>query len=296
MMQIERPESGMPASGLFISGTGWWHFCSLLKQSSGMLKSSKGSYHSGTSGIVLPVPNKLAFPPAFRDKSRLTYYSSLLNSLEVNSSFYKVPQAATVKKWADSVPENFLFTFKLWQEITHIKNFAYKREDVLRFMEVIDQAGTKKGCLLIQFPPSLTIDRFAEVEELLGTIQGIAPHHDWKVAIEFRHSSWYIGEIFEMADEYGCSIVLHDIPKSTNRRLNKQASFVYLRFHGPAGDYRGGYPDDLLQQQSVQIESWLKEGKDVFVYFNNTIGDALENVMTLNALVSVKNLSDSKKM
>lgn len=261
-----------------------------------MPKLSKGSYHSGTSGLVLPVPNKLAYPPAFRDKSRLTYYSSLLNSLEVNSSFYKVPQAATVKKWAESVPENFLFTFKLWQEITHIKNFAFKREDVLRFMEVIDQAGTKKGCLLIQFPPSLTIDRFAEVEDLLGIIQDIQPAHGWKVAIEFRHPFWYIGEVFEMADEYGCSIVLHDIPKSANRQLNQKASFVYLRFHGPAGDYRGGYPADFLQQQAAQIASWRREGKDVFAYFNNTIGDALENVMTLNTLVSGKNLSDSKKM
>src|SRR4051812_31774190 len=114
-----------------------------------MENSTTGSYKAGTSGLVLPVPNKQAFPPEFRDKSRLTYYSSLLNSLEVNSSFYKVPQPATVKKWADSVPAGFVFTFKLWQEITHIKKFAYKREDVLRFMEVIDQAGDKKGCLLV---------------------------------------------------------------------------------------------------------------------------------------------------
>lgn len=247
-----------------------------------------GSYKAGTSGLVLPVPNKQAFPPEFRDKSRLTYYASLLNSLEVNSSFYKVPQAATVKKWADSVPDDFVFTFKLWQEITHVKGFAYKREDVLRFMEVIDQAVTKKGCLLVQFPPSLTINQFKAVEDLLGIIQSIVPEHGWKVAIEFRHSSWYIAEAYEMADEYHSSMVLHDIPKSTNRQLNKKASFVYLRFHGPAGDYRGGYSDDYLQQQAVQINAWRKEGKDVYVYFNNTIGDAIKNVLTLNELVSFR--------
>lgn len=254
-----------------------------------MLKSTTGTYRSGTSGLVLPVPNKLAAPPEFRDKSRLTYYSSFLNSLEVNSSFYKVPQPATVKKWADSVPEDFVFTFKLWQEITHIKAFAYKREDVLRFMEVIDQAGEKKGCLLVQFPPSLTVEKYAQVEDLLGIIQSIVPEHGWKLAIEFRHPSWYIGEVYEMADEYNCSIVLHDIPKSANRQLNKNANFVYLRFHGPAGDYRGGYPDEFLEQQADQISHWRNAGKDVFVYFNNTIGDALKNVMTLNKLVSIKN-------
>jgi uncharacterized protein YecE (DUF72 family) len=251
-----------------------------------MEPSATGAYWAGTSNIVLPVPNKQAFPPEFRDKSRLTYYSSLLNSLEVNSSFYKVPQATTVKKWADSVPVNFVFTFKLWQEITHVKGFAYKREDVLRFMEVINEAGPKKGSLLVQFPPSLTVDQFERVEELLNILQNDVPEHGWKVALEFRHPSWYIGEVHELADEYACSIVLHDMPKSMNRQLNKKATFVFLRFHGPAGDYRGGYSDDYLQQQAERITGWRQEGKDVFVYFNNTIGDALKNVMTLNELVA----------
>ena len=69
--------------------------------------SSKGSFYSGTSGLVLPFPNKQSCPPEFHDKPRLAYYASLFNSLEVNSSFYKVPMAATVKKWADGVPDGF---------------------------------------------------------------------------------------------------------------------------------------------------------------------------------------------
>lgn len=250
-----------------------------------MDQSTTGIYKAGTSGLVLPVPNKQAFPQEFRDKSRLTYYSSLLNSIEINSSFYNVPQPATVKKWADSVPDDFAFTFKLWQGITHVKEFAYNRADVLRFMEVISHTGNKKGCLLVQFPPSLTITQFAHVEELLGITQSIIPAHGFKVALEFRHPSWYISEVYELADEFGCSVVLHDIPKSTNRRLNKKAAFVYLRFHGPAGDYRGGYSHDYLQQQAELISLWRKEGKDVYVYFNNTMGDAIKNIFTLNTMV-----------
>lgn len=251
-----------------------------------MKRSKAGIFRSGTSGLVLPVPNKQSFPPEFRDKSRLTYYSSLFNSIEVNSSFYKVPQAATVKKWADSVPDNFSFTFKLWREITHVKERAYQPEDVLRFMEVISNAGPKKGCLLIQFPPSFTVELFARVEQLLDILQNIDPPHEWKVALEFRHPSWYIGEVYELADEYACSMVLQDIPKSRNEQLNKGASFVYLRFHGPAGDYKGGYSDDHLRRQAVAIKQWRSEGKDVFVYFNNTIGDAVKNLATLNSFVT----------
>jgi uncharacterized protein YecE (DUF72 family) len=244
-----------------------------------------GKFRSGTSGLVLPVPNKQAYPPEFQDKSRLTYYSSLFNSLEVNSSFYKVPQAKTVGKWAESVPAHFEFTFKLWQEVTHIKGLAYKPADILRFMDVISYAGDKKGCLLLQFPPSVTIDKFSEVEQILGVLQDITPAHEWKVALEFRHSSWYIGETYEMADEYDCSVVLHDIPKSRNLQLNKRARFVYLRFHGPTGDYKGGYSDEHLMQQAVLIKEWMREGKDVYAYFNNTIGDALKNLTTLNSFI-----------
>jgi len=245
-----------------------------------------GIYRSGTSGLVLPVPNKKAFPEAFKDKSRLTYYGSLFNTIEINSSFYKVPQAATVQKWTGEVPDDFVFTYKLWREITHVKALAYKPEDVLRFMEVISAAGRKKGCLLLQFPPSLTVEHFSRVEALLDILQGSNPAPAWQVALEFRHTSWYMGEVYELADEYGCSMVLHDIPKSRNTQLNRQAGFVYLRFHGPAGDYRGGYTQLHLQQQAAHIQEWLHAGKEVYVYFNNTAGDAVKDLQTLNSYVN----------
>lgn len=235
---------------------------------------------SGTSGLVLPVPNKQAFPREYRDKSRLTYYASLFNSIEINSSFYKVPKGSTVAKWATEVPAGFRFTFKLWRDITHVKALDFKPADVLRFMEVIAQAGDKKGSLLIQFPPSLTIDHFARVEALLQLI------NDWQVALEFRHSSWYISETYELADEYNASVVLHDIPKSKNTHLNKKAPFAYLRFHGPAGDYKGGYTDAQLGAYADQVREWRRANKDVYVYFNNTIGDAIPNLVTLNSLLT----------
>src|SRR3954471_1854482 len=123
-----------------------------------MEKPAIGLYRSGTSGLVLPVPNKQAFPPEFRDKSRLTYYASLFNSIEVNSSFYKVPMGSTVRKWANEVPDDFTFTFKMWREVTHGKGFTPDMGDIDKFMQVINEAGNKKGSLLIQLPPSVTVN------------------------------------------------------------------------------------------------------------------------------------------
>lgn len=238
-------------------------------------------FRSGTSGLVLPVPNKQAFPPQFRDKSRLTYYASLFNSIEINSSFYKVPMGATVRKWGNEVPDDFTFTFKMWKEVTHGKGFTPDMGDIDRFMQVIGEAGAKKGSLLIQLPPSVTASKVKQLEKIFKQVQG----HGWQTAIEFRHSSWYTEEIFSLVDQYHMSVVLHDMPASYNMSLNKKASFVYLRFHGQEGDYKGGYTDATLQEYAWKVEQWLAEGKDVYVYFNNTIGDAIQNVTILNSML-----------
>ncbi|NEU07405.1 DUF72 domain-containing protein [Flavihumibacter sp. R14] len=244
-----------------------------------------GRYFSGTSGVTLPVPNKLLFPPEFQDKSRLTYYGSLFNSVEVNSSFYKLPLVSTVQKWAAGVPEEFKFTFKLWKEITHTKGLAFKHEDIVRFMHTIDAAGVKSGCLLIQFPPSLTVSYAAQLMHLLNAVVQEDIRRKWKLAVEFRNSSWYTDEIFRLADNFNAGIVLQDMPASLNNRLSEHADFVYLRFHGYKGDYKGSYEDEFLSEYAFYIRDWLSEGRDVYVYFNNTRGDAVQNLMTLNRYV-----------
>ncbi len=118
-----------------------------------MKEKQTGLYHSGTSGLVLPVPNKQAFPPAYKDKSRLAYYASLFNSIEINRSFYTVPMANTVKRWTEEVPAGFTFTYKLWRGITHVKDLAYRDEDVTRFMSVIEGAGSKKAACSCNYRP-----------------------------------------------------------------------------------------------------------------------------------------------
>src|SRR3954462_9251211 len=109
--------------------------------------------YTGTSNIVLPVPNKQHFPLHYQTKSRLCYYASLFNSLEVNSTFYKIPMPSTIQRWADDVPSDFKFTFKLWKGITHNKELAFAYNDIDRFMQSINKTSDKRGCLLIQFPP-----------------------------------------------------------------------------------------------------------------------------------------------
>lgn len=244
------------------------------------------NYFSGTSGLVLPVPNKTHYPPEFFNKSRLCYYASLNNSIEVNSSFYKIPQAKTVNKWVQEVTADFKFTYKLWRGITHEKGLMFNAADINRFMEAINAVGSKKGCLLIQLPPSAKATLMPQLQYLVNCVLEADTRRSWQLSIELRHASWYTDDLFEYAQNNKLSIVLQDIPASaTPLHYYDTTDAIYLRFHGPGGKYSGSYADDVLHEYSSYIHEWQHEGKTVYVYFNNTMGDAVHNVETLNAFV-----------
>ncbi|WP_214072997.1 DUF72 domain-containing protein [Mucilaginibacter sp. dw_454] len=241
------------------------------------------AYYAGTSGLVLPVPNKLSYPPEFQDQPRLVYYAALFNSIEINSSFYKIPQAATLRKWADLVPSHFRFTFKLWKGITHEKGLQYAPADLDRFINAINAVGAKKGALLVQFPPSVREGQFLQINNLLNEVRNAAP--DWDVAVEFRHPSLYADRTDQLLTGLNMSLVIHDLPASASPQEPLNLPFVYLRFHGPNGGYRGSYDDAFLNEQAHNIREWMEASKRVYVYFNNTMGAAVDNLGVLNGEV-----------
>lgn len=241
-----------------------------------------GRFYSGTSNVVIPLKQS-QFPPQFAGVSRLTYYASLFSSVEVNATFYKLPKMATIGKWRDSVPEDFRFTFKVPKTITHAKGLQFNSEDVELFVETADKVGDKKGCLLVQLPPKISRDHEEELTALLECLRDNT--REWKIAVEFRHPSWYDRSIYRVLEHYGIVMVEHDMPKAATPKIERKESFVYLRFHGPEGGYRGSYEDETLKGYAQRIAQWMNEGKEVFVYFNNTMGEALKNLQTLNEMV-----------
>ncbi|RYY67470.1 MAG: DUF72 domain-containing protein [Chitinophagaceae bacterium] len=249
-----------------------------------MAKAKAGNIFIGTSNVVLP-GNKTLFPSEHQDKSRLQYYALLFNSVEINSSFYKVPLPKTFEKWAADVPPGFQFSIKVPKTVTHAKELRYNPADLDYFLTAAERAGIKKGPLLIQFPGKITVDYYGQVETILEQVRRQSADVHCKMAVEFRHSSWYVGETMELLDEYEASLVIHDMPKSKPPDINRKAPFVFLRMHGPAGDYRGSYGDEVLEKYAKQIRSYVKKGKDVYCYFNNTIGAAFDNARALQALL-----------
>jgi uncharacterized protein YecE (DUF72 family) len=232
-----------------------------------------GQFYSGTSGLQISMP-KRDFPAEHQDKSTLAFYALHENSIEVNSSFYRLPQEKTIVRWVAEVSENFRFTFKLWKDITHQKGLVFRSEDVQSFMKVIELPEPFKGCLLVQFPPSLQVNAQPQLRELLQILNTF----DWPLAVEFRHPSWYQDAVFKLLNQHRVALVIQDMPKSAAPMELTSDSHVYLRFHGPSGNYKDSYTDSFLYEYAGYIDKWQQEGKIVYAYFNNTAGAALQNL------------------
>ena len=238
----------------------------------------------GTSGLVLPYKNRQAYPAKFEGWSRLAVYAALTNSLEVNSIFYKLPRESTVEQWRVSVPDDFRFTFKLWKQITHSKGLQFDPADVTKFFTVIAGAKDKKGCILVQFPASVKPVLFKKVTLLLSCVQE-ANHVGWPIAVEFRNTGWYKEPTYDLLNEHGATMVVHDKAGSASPQADLEAGHIYLRFHGPDGNYKGSYDQGLLYEYAGYIANWLNAGKAVYVYFNNILGGALENLRVLRKFI-----------
>lgn len=248
---------------------------------------NQDNFYVGTSGLLMPVPNKTYFPAKFQNKSRLSYYSSLLNSIEINSSFYKIPMATTVTKWALAVPDYFKFTFKFFKEITHQKGLAFDANLVGEFFKIIDHVNDKKGCVLVQLPPSIKINHFAQIRLLIMVLKANNLNNYWNIAFEFRHPSLYCHDVYELLNEFNMGMVLHDKAKSASPFIDFEGDFIYLRLHGPDGNYRGTYGNEFISEYATYINDWLNHKKQVYVYFNNNMGNVYANVKTLLEAVNI---------
>jgi uncharacterized protein YecE (DUF72 family) len=104
--------------------------------------------------------------------------------------------------------------------------------------------------------------------------------------VEFRNKGWYNDDVYHLLETYNAALVIHDIPKSTTPIIHTSPDFFYVRFHGPTGNYRGSYTDAFLLEYAEYINEWLAEGRIGFVYFNNTAGDAFQNLVTFQRVVA----------
>ena len=182
-------------------------------------------------------------------------------------------------RWRDETPGSFRFTMKLGKVITHNKDLYFDPAVLAKYMRVFNAIGGKKGCLLIQFPAGTKAGNFNQLKSLLANINDL--NNGWKLAVEFRDHSWYNDKVFALLESNHALLVEHDMPASATPDLIPGSDTRFFRFHGINGDYRGSYSPEILQNYLIKMQHAVVNHQDVYAYFNNTMGEAVHNALTL---------------
>jgi uncharacterized protein YecE (DUF72 family) len=238
------------------------------------------SIRIGTSGWSYDHWDGVLYPPGTPSARRRELYVRHFDTVELNASFYRWPRTSAFATWRRVLPPGFLFSVKAPRGLTHAKRL-YAPEVWLERIELCwHELGDRRGVLLFQLAPTHERDD-ARLRYLLQRVPS------WmRVAVEFRHPSWHVEEVFALLEEHGaayCVMSGAGLPCV----LRATAGFVYVRLHGPdqAHLYGGSYSDDDLRWWADRLGEWDAAGKEVFVYFNNDgAGHAVRNADLLRAL------------
>jgi len=224
------------------------------------------------------------YPKDLKPRDWLSYYSRHFDTVELNNPFYRLPSEGTFERWREETPPSFVFAVKGSRFITHIKRLRDPGNAVATFLQRAQRLQEKLGPILFQLPPSwpLSLER---LEGLLGFLRAQRIIPKLKVALEVRHASWLDPKVFKLLEEANVVLCLADWPELPVEGPLR-ADFVYLRRHGPASLYSSCYTEESLQEDAKRITGWLKEGLDVYIYFNNDAsGYAVQNALRLKELV-----------
>jgi uncharacterized protein YecE (DUF72 family) len=205
------------------------------------------------------------FYPADLAQSRwLEYYAERFDTVEINNSFYRLPEAATFAAWRSRAPRGFLYAVKASRFLTHMKKLKDPDDPLRLFFSRADNLGAALGPVLYQLPPRWPLN-LARLEAFLRALPRRRRH-----AIEFREPSWYADDVFDLLNRHGVALCLHDMRGSASGR-RRVGPFVYARFHGTER-YSGSYSDEHLDEWAAWMAERVRESTDVFAYFNNDVG------------------------
>jgi uncharacterized protein YecE (DUF72 family) len=224
------------------------------------------------------------YPSPLPSRRYLEFYAQHFPTTELNSSFYHMPRSQTYQHWAEQVPHDFIFAMKAHRLLTHSQQLQIQEaeETWRRAIQPARSLASHLGPILFQFPPSLRLDA-RRLANLLQLTRNRAA--DVRVVCEFRHASWFTEEVYRVLRRHGAALCLADSPRYPRYDV-LTTDFLYYRLHGRPVLFTSNYSEVALMQEAQAITHHLKEGLDVYVYFNNTMrGHAVENARTLLALV-----------
>lgn len=202
------------------------------------------------------------YPNGIATQKFLEFYAEHFPTVEINSTFYRLPTSETLTNWRDRTPPDFVFACKASRYVTHMKKLKDPRESINRFLEVVNVLGGKLGPILFQLPPRW----HARPQRLAAFLEAFP--EGYRYAFEFRDETWFTEETFGLLSRHNVAFCIYDLDrKRVPDRLT--SDFVYARLHGPDRPYRGRYGKRGLRAWALKICRWRNTGRDVYCYFDN---------------------------
>lgn len=245
------------------------------------------------------------FYPSSQTK-RLSYYSRFFDTVEMDSTFYekfyKYMTKQTFIGLDNATPENFEFSIKVPETVTHIKRLDVRKGAIASLEEFLDKISplkiaNKLGAILVQLPPSFTVSDFKDTENFLDRLPS-----GYQYALEFRHPSWNTEGPWEMLKHYDIAAVMTDSPLSDKLQYLAEVTVTsknhsFIRFHGRSSRHRYNY---LYSKE--ELKPWIGKIKEITsktntlrIYFNNHYGaKAVINALEFKDMLGIS-LSDRQK-
>ena len=226
----------------------------------------QGKIHIGMSGWSYKDWIETFYPKHLKSSEWLAYYSKTFNCTEINSSFYRLPQAQTIINWMDKVSKDFLFCPKMSRYLTHIKRLKEPEEPLQRFFGIFEPMQKQMGPVLIQLPKIVPFnyDIAKHFYQLLKK-----EYSCYEFAIEVRHESWMTETSYALMSKYNISFVISHSGNHFPYAEVITSKTIYVRFHGPGTLYNTKYHHSTLKKYAALFKRWLKEGYELWVFFNN---------------------------
>src|SRR6185312_11059864 len=201
--------------------------------------------------------NGVFYPPRLPSRAWLQFYAERFDTVELNTTFYRLPRRDVVTRWAEEAPSGFLFAAKVSRYVTHIKRLTDVGDHLPLLLERIEplaEAG-ELGPLLWQLPPTFKRD-----DERLDAALDAAPT-GFRHAFEFRHESWFTDDVMAILRAHGAALVIADRPEIHAFQADTQtADFAYVRFHHGSRGRRGNYAPTELDDWARRISAWAGDG------------------------------------
>jgi uncharacterized protein YecE (DUF72 family) len=221
------------------------------------------SLRIGCSGWSYKEWRERFYPKGLPHRQWLAHYAERFSSVEVNATFYRLPNKGTVARWARETPEGFEFAVKGSRYLTHIKRLTMADRGLERFWAPLEplRAAGKLGPLLWQLPANFHRDD----DRLAGFVAELP---EARHCFEFRHQSWFCREVEAILGEAGCSLVIADDARNELPLPSPCGPLAYVRFHYGERGRNGSYSDAELARWRRRIAAWRRR-RDVYAYFNN---------------------------